>query len=82
MTSTTSTNSPATLADAQPVPAATQRLYCGHTAEGTPGKIPHAREIGLYCHDCRGWVASMPEAQPVTADMPKAFTHPRVNCPR
>lgn len=44
--------------------ALTHRLYCGHTAEGTPGKIPHGNVTGLYCYDCAAWVATMPNTTP------------------
>jgi hypothetical protein len=44
--------------------AQTHRLYCGHTAEGTPGKIPHRNVTGLYCYDCAAWVATMPSTSP------------------
>jgi hypothetical protein len=44
--------------------ALNHRLYCGHTAEGTPGKIPHRNVTGLYCYDCASWVATMPSTSP------------------
>ena len=44
--------------------AVTHRLYCGHKAEGTPGKIPHRNVRGLYCYDCASWVATMPSTSP------------------
>ena len=44
--------------------AVTHRLYCGHKAEGAPGKIPHRNVRGLYCYDCASWVATMPSTSP------------------
>ena len=63
-TKTTTTPTPAPKPDAQPVQAATHRLYCGHKAEGTPGKIPYRNFTGLYCYDCDAWVATMPSTLP------------------
>jgi len=44
--------------------ALTHLLYCGHKAEGTPGKIPYRNVTGLYCYDCEAWVATMPSTSP------------------
>ena len=64
MQTKTKTTTPAPKPDAQPVQAATHRLYCGHKAEGTPGKIPYRNFTGLYCYDCDAWVATMPSTLP------------------
>ncbi len=35
----------------------THKLSCGHVVSGVPGKIPHHRATGLFCDDCKAWVA-------------------------
>jgi len=52
--------------------AAEHRIYCGHTAEGTPGKIPYRNVTGLYCYDCGTWVATMPSTTPPFKQEPPA----------
>lgn len=46
-----------------PAQQALTRLYCGHTTENAPRKIPHRNVIGCYCYNCNSWVASMIDGQ-------------------
>lgn len=64
MTKQTTNNNAAGATQPADSTAAEHRIYCGHTAEGTPGKIPHRNVTGLYCYDCAAWVATMPSTSP------------------